>query len=80
MQSFTVEVLRNQPTDLLEFAVHYFSDLKDSETSAAAFGNDQNSTTRPGKAVNFIEETMQYDSENGEEEDEDDEEFVGNII
>ncbi|XP_046889124.1 cAMP-dependent protein kinase type II-beta regulatory subunit [Hypomesus transpacificus] len=80
LQSFTVEVLRNQPTDLLEFAVHYFSDLKDSETSGAAFGNDQNSTTRPGKAVNFIEETMQYDSENGEEEDEDDEEFVAPVI
>ncbi|XP_062318279.1 cAMP-dependent protein kinase type II-beta regulatory subunit-like [Osmerus eperlanus] len=80
LQSFTVEVLRSQPTDLLEFAVHYFSDLKDSETSGAAFGNDQNSATKPGKAVNFIEETMQIDSENGEEEEEDDEEFVAPVI
>lgn len=81
LQSFTVEVLRNQPTDLLEFALQYFTNLKDSETTGAAFGNDQNSATRTGKAVNFIEETMQIDSENGEEEEEeDDEEFVAPVI
>lgn len=78
LQSFTVEVLRNQPRDLLEFALQYFTNLKDSENRGASFGNDQNPATRPGKAVNFIEETMQIDSENGVESESDDEEFVGN--
>ncbi|KAM6960472.1 cAMP-dependent protein kinase type II-beta regulatory subunit [Aplochiton taeniatus] len=79
LQSFTVEVLRNQPRDLLEFALQYFTHLKDCESRGAAFGNDQNSAARPGKAVNFLYETMQIDSENGEEE-EDDEEFVAPVI
>uniref|UniRef100_A0A3P9N8B9 Protein kinase cAMP-dependent type II regulatory subunit beta n=1 Tax=Poecilia reticulata TaxID=8081 RepID=A0A3P9N8B9_POERE len=79
LQSFTVEVLRNQPRDLLEFALQYFTRLKDSETKEASFGNDQNSAPRSGKAVNFIDEAMQIDSENGEEDDDDDEdeEFIG---
>lgn len=77
LQSFTVEVLRNQPRDLLEFALQYFTQLKESETREASFGNDQNSAPRPGKAVNFIDEAMQIDSENGEEDDDDDEEFIG---
>lgn len=77
LQSFTVEVLRNQPRDLLEFALQYFTQLKESETKEASFGNDQNSAPRPGKAVNFIDEAMQIDSENGEEDDDDDEEFIG---
>ncbi|XP_062277455.1 cAMP-dependent protein kinase type II-beta regulatory subunit-like isoform X4 [Scomber scombrus] len=63
LQSFTVEVLRNQPRDLLEFALQYFTQLKDSETKEASFGNDQNSAPRPGKAVNFIDEAMQIDSD-----------------
>uniref|UniRef100_A0A665UN03 Protein kinase cAMP-dependent type II regulatory subunit beta n=1 Tax=Echeneis naucrates TaxID=173247 RepID=A0A665UN03_ECHNA len=79
LQSFTVEVLRNQPRDLLEFALQYFTQLKDSETKEASFGNDQNSAPRPGKAVSFIDEAMQIDSENGEEDD-DDEEFIGRFI
>lgn len=78
LQSFTVEVLRNQPGDLLEFALQYFTQLKDSETTGAAFGNDQHSASRPsGKAVNFNDEAMQIDSENGEEEESDEEEFIG---
>uniref|UniRef100_A0A671XQD5 Protein kinase cAMP-dependent type II regulatory subunit beta n=1 Tax=Sparus aurata TaxID=8175 RepID=A0A671XQD5_SPAAU len=81
LQSFTVEVLRNQPRDLLEFALQYFTQLKEKETKEASFGNDQNSAPRPGKAVNFIDEAMQIDSENGEEEeDDDDEEFIGGLI
>ncbi|XP_073688144.1 cAMP-dependent protein kinase type II-beta regulatory subunit [Garra rufa] len=79
LQSFTVEVLRNQPGDLLEFALQYFTRLKENETRGGAFGNEHNSAARAGKAVNFIEEAMQIDSENGEEED-DDEEFVAPII
>ncbi|KAJ8261860.1 hypothetical protein GJAV_G00159290 [Gymnothorax javanicus] len=80
LQSFTVEVLRNQPRDLLEFALQYFTQLKESQSQGVAFGNDQNSATRPGKAVNFIEEAMQIDSENGEDEDDDDEDFVAPVI
>ncbi|XP_013981393.1 cAMP-dependent protein kinase type II-beta regulatory subunit [Salmo salar] len=81
LQRFTVEVLRNQPGDLLEFALQYFTQLKDSETTGTAFGNDQNSATRPsGKAVNFIDEAMQIDSENGEEEESDDEEFIAPVM
>ncbi|KAK5902013.1 hypothetical protein CesoFtcFv8_007315 [Champsocephalus esox] len=80
LQSFTVEVLRKQPRDLLEFALQYFTQLKESETKEASFGNDQNSAPRPGKAVNFIDEAMQIDSENGEEDDDDDEEFIAPVI
>lgn len=79
LQSFTVEVLRNQPRDLLEFALQYFTQLKENEARAAVFGNEQHPALRAGKAVNFIEEAMQIDSENGEDED-DDEEFVGNRL
>ncbi|XP_042077908.1 endoplasmin [Haplochromis burtoni] len=80
LQSFTVEVLRNQPRDLLEFALQYFTQLKENETKEASFGNDQNSAPRLGKAVNFIDEAMQIDSENGEEDDDDDEEFIAPVI
>ncbi|XP_034032183.1 LOW QUALITY PROTEIN: cAMP-dependent protein kinase type II-beta regulatory subunit [Thalassophryne amazonica] len=80
LQSFTVEVLRNQPRDLLEFALQYFTQLKDSETKEASFGNGQNSAPRGGKAVNFLDEAMQIDSENGEEDDDDDDDFVAPII
>ncbi|KAM9375376.1 LOW QUALITY PROTEIN: cAMP-dependent protein kinase type II-beta regulatory subunit-like [Pholidichthys leucotaenia] len=80
LQSFTVEVLRNQPGDLLEFALQYFTQLKDSETKEASIGNDQNSAGRPGKAVNFIDEAMQIDSENGEDDDDDDDEFLAPVI
>ncbi|KAG7455942.1 hypothetical protein MATL_G00246520 [Megalops atlanticus] len=80
LQSFTVEVLRNQPRDLLEFALQYFTQLKESQSQGAAFGNDQNSAVRSGKAVNFIEEAMQIDSENGDDDEEDDEEFVAPVI
>ncbi|XP_065133503.1 cAMP-dependent protein kinase type II-beta regulatory subunit [Paramisgurnus dabryanus] len=80
LQSFTVEVLRNQPADLLEFALQYFTRLKENETRGGAFGNEHNSAGRPGKAVNFIEEAMQIDSENGEEDDDDDEDFVAPVI
>ncbi|XP_016326503.1 cAMP-dependent protein kinase type II-beta regulatory subunit-like isoform X2 [Sinocyclocheilus anshuiensis] len=79
LQSFTVEVLRNQPGDLLEFALQYFTRLKENESRGSAFGNEHNSAARAGKAVNFIEEAMQIDSENGEDED-DDEEFVAPVI
>lgn len=79
LQSFTLEVLRKQPGDLQEFALQYFTHLKEREIRGN-LGNEQNPTTRPGKAVNFIEEAMQIDSDNGEEEDEDEEEFIAPVI
>ncbi|XP_024228762.1 cAMP-dependent protein kinase type II-beta regulatory subunit [Oncorhynchus tshawytscha] len=85
LQSFTVEVLRNQPGDLLDFALQYFTQLKENQRGSA-FDNARNSANgRPGdnvssgRSVNFAEETMQIDSEN-EEEDDDEEEFVAPVI
>ncbi|KAK6314943.1 cAMP-dependent protein kinase type II-beta regulatory subunit [Coregonus clupeaformis] len=87
LQSFTVEVLRNQPGDLLDFALQYFIQLKENQTEAA-FDNARNSANgRPGaggnvsrgRAVNFAEEAMQIDSEN-EEDDDEEEEFVAPVI
>uniref|UniRef100_A0A674ABP3 cAMP-dependent protein kinase type II regulatory subunit n=1 Tax=Salmo trutta TaxID=8032 RepID=A0A674ABP3_SALTR len=85
LQSFTVEVLRNQPGDLLDFALQYFIQLKENQRGSA-FDNARNSANgRPGdnvssgRAVNFGMEAVQIDSENEEEED-DDEEFVGIAI
>ncbi|XP_055761536.1 cAMP-dependent protein kinase type II-beta regulatory subunit-like isoform X2 [Salvelinus fontinalis] len=86
LQSFTVEVLRNQPGDLLDFALQYFIQLKENQRGSA-FDNARNSANgRPGgnvssgRAVNFAEEAMQIDSENEEEDDDDEEEFVAPVI
>ncbi|KAM9814466.1 cAMP-dependent protein kinase type II-beta regulatory subunit isoform X2 [Syngnathus typhle] len=90
LQSFTVEVLRSQPGDLLDFALQYFTRLKDRESSRnrrrAPLGRDGNEDggephrAHGGKAVNFLDEAMQIDSENGEDQDDDDEEFQAPII
>ncbi|XP_019737373.1 cAMP-dependent protein kinase type II-beta regulatory subunit isoform X1 [Hippocampus comes] len=105
LQSFTVEVLRNQPGDLLDFALQYFTRLKDRESRRRSSssssnrrrallgrdGDDDGGGEPPsppraagcGKAVNFLDEAMQIDSENGEEQeddDEDEEEFQAPII
>ncbi|XP_038852312.1 cAMP-dependent protein kinase type II-beta regulatory subunit-like isoform X2 [Salvelinus namaycush] len=80
LQSFTVEVLRNQPGDLLDFALQYFIQLKENQRGSA-FDNARNSANgragdnvSSGRSVNFAEEAVQIDSEN--EEDDDEEEFV----
>uniref|UniRef100_A0A8C7MLC1 Protein kinase cAMP-dependent type II regulatory subunit beta n=1 Tax=Oncorhynchus kisutch TaxID=8019 RepID=A0A8C7MLC1_ONCKI len=85
LQSFTVEVLRNQPGDLLDFALQYFIQLKENRRGSA-FDNARDSANgRPGgnvssgRSVNFAEEAMQIDSEN-EEDDDDEEEFVAPVI
>ncbi|KAG7262586.1 hypothetical protein CRUP_036905 [Coryphaenoides rupestris] len=92
LQSFTVEVLRSQPGDLLEFALQYFTQLKDSGTGGGASrGDDQRPAARAGKAVNFTDDAMHGESDNSggggdddgeeeEEEDDDDEEFVAPVI
>ncbi|XP_078090844.1 cAMP-dependent protein kinase type II-beta regulatory subunit-like isoform X1 [Mustelus asterias] len=87
LQSFTVEVLRKQPADLVEFAVQYFSKLQASHKlpfSNEKSGGGGSSALRAGKAVNFADEPMQTDSENGgeeeEEEEEEDEEFEAPVL
>uniref|UniRef100_A0A8C8H029 Cyclic nucleotide-binding domain-containing protein n=1 Tax=Oncorhynchus tshawytscha TaxID=74940 RepID=A0A8C8H029_ONCTS len=87
LQSFTVEVLRNQPGDLLDFALQYFIQLKENRRGSA-FDNARDSANgRPGgnvssgRSVNFAEEAMQIDSENEEDDDDDEEEeFVAPVI
>lgn len=61
LQGYTVEVLRQRPTDLVEFAVQYFTRLRDTR------GQDGGATK---KGVVFDGEPMQTES-NGEDEDDD---------
>ncbi|KAM5173107.1 cAMP-dependent protein kinase type II-beta regulatory subunit [Mantella aurantiaca] len=80
LQSFTVEVLRKQPEDLLEFALQYFTQLKESQGQGATLSHGMDLPFRHSKGVNFADEPMQTDSENGDEEDDDEEEFVAPVI
>lgn len=81
LQGFTVEVLRHQPADLLEFALQHFTRLQqeNERKGAARFGHEGRTWGdagaavgggTPSKGVNFAEEPMRSDSENGEEEEE----------
>uniref|UniRef100_A0A4X2KNT7 Protein kinase cAMP-dependent type II regulatory subunit beta n=1 Tax=Vombatus ursinus TaxID=29139 RepID=A0A4X2KNT7_VOMUR len=80
LQSFTVEVLRHQPGDLLEFALQHFTRLQQENRhkggpgagDLAAAGAAGGGT--PSRGVNFAEEPVQTESENGEEEDDEEEE------
>ncbi|KAL6086088.1 hypothetical protein STEG23_012685, partial [Scotinomys teguina] len=80
LQGFTVEVLRHQPADLLEFALQHFTRLQqeNERKGAAHFGHEGRTWGdagaavgggTPSKGVNFAEEPMRSDSENGEEEE-----------
>ncbi|KAM4748120.1 cAMP-dependent protein kinase type II-beta regulatory subunit [Rhinophrynus dorsalis] len=81
LQSFTVEVLRKQPEDLLEFALQYFTQLKESQCQVGTHSHGMDLPFRHSKGVNFADEPMQTDSENGDEEDDDEEEeFVAPVI
>uniref|UniRef100_A0A8C8RNG7 Protein kinase cAMP-dependent type II regulatory subunit beta n=1 Tax=Pelusios castaneus TaxID=367368 RepID=A0A8C8RNG7_9SAUR len=74
LQGFTVEVLRSQPGDLLEFALQYFGRLKAeaAEGGAPAPGHERGSLPPPRRGpvrgVSFAEEPVQSDSESGEDE------------
>ncbi|XP_050781992.1 cAMP-dependent protein kinase type II-beta regulatory subunit isoform X1 [Gopherus flavomarginatus] len=83
LQGFTVEVLRSQPGDLLEFALQYFGRLKaEAAESGAGGGSPAPGRERgslaprraPTRGVSFAEEPLQTDSESGDEEEE---EFAG---
>ncbi|XP_029103287.1 cAMP-dependent protein kinase type II-beta regulatory subunit-like [Scleropages formosus] len=95
LQAFTVEALRRQPADVLDFALQYFSELREGRDGARTPpGAERTATERSGaaKAVSFVRETVCADSENGgqggddvdddeeEEEDDDEEEFVAPVI
>ncbi|KAL2777518.1 cAMP-dependent protein kinase type II-beta regulatory subunit [Daubentonia madagascariensis] len=79
LQGFTVEVLRHQPADLLEFALQHFTRLQqeNERRGTARFGHEGRTWGdagaaaaggTPSKGVNFAEEPMHSDSEEGEEE------------
>ncbi|XP_030072329.1 cAMP-dependent protein kinase type II-beta regulatory subunit [Microcaecilia unicolor] len=77
LQSFTVEVLRTRPGDLLEFALQYFTQLKETQSKErAALGHGGDLPFRASKGVNFVDEPMQTDSETGKRRTEDEEEFI----
>lgn len=74
LQGYTVEVLRQRPTDLVDFAIQYFTRLRDSR------GQDGSDISgRPGKGVVFDGEPMQTES-NGEEDDDDDSDFERELM
>ncbi|XP_016372546.1 cAMP-dependent protein kinase type II-alpha regulatory subunit-like [Sinocyclocheilus rhinocerous] len=69
LQGYTVEVLRQRPPDLVEFAVQYFTRLRDTRSQD---GDGPASAAKTGgKGVMFDGEPMQTES-NGDEDDEDD--------
>lgn len=78
LQGFTVEVLRHQPADLLEFALQHFTRLqRENERPGAARCGHEGRTWgdavgggTPSKGVNFVEEPVRSGSEDGEEEEE----------
>ncbi|KAI5610332.1 protein kinase, cAMP-dependent, regulatory, type II, alpha A, partial [Silurus asotus] len=66
LQGYTVEVLRQRPPDLVEFAVQYFTRLRDTRSQDGAGATAKSG----GKGVMFDGEPMQTES-NGEDDDED---------
>lgn len=69
LQGYTVEVLRQRPPDLVEFAVQYFTRLRDTRSQDGAGAGATGKSG--GKLVMFDGEPMQTES-NGDEDDEDD--------
>uniref|UniRef100_A0A3P8V4G1 cAMP-dependent protein kinase type II-alpha regulatory subunit n=1 Tax=Cynoglossus semilaevis TaxID=244447 RepID=A0A3P8V4G1_CYNSE len=69
LQGYTVEVLRQRPSDLVDFAVQYFTRLREtrSQDGAGAGG-------KMGKGVMFDGEPMQTES-NGDDDEDDDSDF-----
>ncbi|CAL8251342.1 unnamed protein product [Arctogadus glacialis] len=67
LQGYTVEVLRQRPTDLVEFAVQYFTRLRDNRSQDGVAGGGSG---KPTKGVMFDGEPMQTES-NGEDDDDD---------
>lgn len=72
LQGYTVEVLRQRPSDLVDFAVQYFTRLRDTRSQDGASG-------KTGKGVMFDGEPMQTES-NGEDDEDDDSDFERKLM
>ncbi|KAJ4934261.1 hypothetical protein JOQ06_007061 [Pogonophryne albipinna] len=70
LQGYTVEVLRQRPSDLVDFAVQYFTRLREtrSQDGAGAGG-------KMGKGVMFDGEPMQTESNGDDDDDDEDSDF-----
>lgn len=66
LQGYTVEVLRQRPSDLVDFAVQYFSRLRDTRSQ-----DGDTAGGKTAKGVMFDGEPMQTES-NGDDDDDDD--------
>ena len=74
LQGFTVEVLRQRPPDLVDFAVQYFTRLRDTKSQDGAGAGG-----KTGKGVMFDGEPMQTES-NGEDDEDDDSDFERKLM
>lgn len=74
LQGFTVEVLRQRPSDLVEFAVQYFTRLRDTKSQ-----DGSGAAGKTGKGVMFDGEPMQTES-NGEDDEDDDSDFERKLM
>ncbi|XP_005992614.1 cAMP-dependent protein kinase type II-alpha regulatory subunit isoform X2 [Latimeria chalumnae] len=73
LQGYTVEVLRQKPADLVEFAIQYFTRLK--RASPTPQGDPATASAAPEKGVNFDGEPMQLGSNGDGDEDDSDSDF-----
>lgn len=69
LQGYTVEVLRQRPADLVEFAVQYFTRLRETKSQDGAGSGIP--AKSGGKGVMFDGEPMQTESNGDDEEDDD---------
>lgn len=74
LQGYTVEVLRQRPTDLVEFAVQYFTRLRDTRSQDGG-----GTAVKLGKGVVFDGEPMQTES-NGDEDGSDESDFERKLL
>ncbi|CAM4716355.1 unnamed protein product [Leuciscus chuanchicus] len=72
LQGYTVEVLRQRPPDLVEFAVQYFTRLRDTRNQD---GSGVATAKTGGKGVMFDGEPMQTESNGDDDDDDDDSDF-----
>uniref|UniRef100_A0A8C7LLQ9 cAMP-dependent protein kinase type II-alpha regulatory subunit n=1 Tax=Oncorhynchus kisutch TaxID=8019 RepID=A0A8C7LLQ9_ONCKI len=74
LQGYTVEVLRQRPTDLVEFAVQYFTRLRDTRSQDGG-----GAAVKLGKGVVFDGEPMQTESNGDDEDGSDESDFERNV-
>uniref|UniRef100_A0A3B4YB84 cAMP-dependent protein kinase type II-alpha regulatory subunit n=1 Tax=Seriola lalandi dorsalis TaxID=1841481 RepID=A0A3B4YB84_SERLL len=74
LQGYTVEVLRQRPSDLVDFAVQYFTRLRDTRNQDGAGAGG-----KTAKGVMFDGEPMQTES-NGDDDEDDDSDFERKLM